>query len=111
MSRDESARRYNRVLRVTMHNTQGPHGPQRAGIRPPVLKGICCRAGNSPEDVSKSIKAAVQNGDLLKYRDGEGRVRLARTSDAGLRQLIGQQNAADNPDRELIKHCAGLLND
>lgn len=103
--RQERKAVYEGVLRAVERNTGGR---QPAGIRLTTLLANRCRAGDDREQVEKAIRAARENGDLIRWADHEGRTRLARTDDDSLLEVIEQEAETENPDQGLIGWCNDL---
>ncbi|GGO03619.1 hypothetical protein [Haloarcula pellucida] len=105
--------RYDRVLSVVEHNSGDPQLPDclpRAVYK--VLVGDPIGTGDyKRDDVDDSIRAAVNAGDLIVWRDRDGRKRLTRTLDADLRELIGHENEQEHPTTELIEQAARHIDD
>ncbi|QLH80962.1 hypothetical protein [Halosimplex pelagicum] len=89
MSTDETRadrkERYERVLSTVAHNTGGVQHP---GCRPYQIRLILCAHANLPVDgVERSIRAAVENDDLYKWRDSSGHTRLTLATKPDLRNV------------------------
>jgi len=87
MSDDESTREerkdaYERVLSIVEHNT-GDNQPALASTTS--ISQIA--VGIGIEKPGKPLRAAVENGDLLRIRD-----RVVRTEEADLRDALGELN-------------------
>ena len=100
---------YQQALGVVEHNTGGPRDPIPAGLPQASLRGQLARLGYEPQDAWDAINLLAENGDLYLWEDDDGRVRVARTTEDGLKAIIGEQNASDDPDQELIREVASLL--
>lgn len=102
--------RYERVLRVVEYNTGGPNEPQRAGVRRCEVHLILVAHGPYDLDrVEYSIGKALTDGDLFVFEDEAGRERLARRTPEGLRAVVGEQNAREEPDVDLQERCVEAL--
>jgi len=102
--RQRSRERYGRVLEVVEHNTSGPDGHQSAGMRSANL--VCTLAGPHGEydadAVRSTIRAAVENEDLVRWGTPRGRVYYARRTEEGLLDVIREQAASERPDESLL---------
>jgi len=70
----------------------------------------------SHEHATNALRAAVENGDVLRWTDGEGTIRYALTSDGldsvtgsnpygdaeALREVIETEASRANPDKDVI---------
>lgn len=107
-----SKERYQKVLRVVEYQTTGPDGGLPAGARRSTVHQIACQYGYYDADgMLRAEKAAVAAGDLIPWRDREGRLRLTRTDESSLRDLIADENRRDDTCIELVERCGNLIED
>lgn len=85
-TRADRRARYQQVLRAVAHNTGGPQAP---GVRPFTLRTILSGHGSLEADaVDSVITAALDNDDLLAWRDADGEVRVTLRTVPDLRRLL-----------------------
>lgn len=115
MSEDNTAEdrrdRYESVLRAVEYQTGGPNSPspQPAGARQSTVAVTLAAHGQwTPDGVRRSVRAAVENGDLFRWLDGT-QWRLARTDADALREVIAEQNQRETPNTELIERVAAVM--
>lgn len=101
----ERRERYEGVLSTIRHNTGGPGTPMPAGIKHGSLVGIRSNTGEHYGDVESSLRAAVENGDVFRYRDRDGQPRYAIADREGLLDVIETERERDHPRGELIGRC------
>jgi hypothetical protein len=77
--------RYNETLRVVDYQTSGD---QPTGVREEIVVANRVRAGYSPDGIHSTLRAAVDNGDLLRWTGAEGRTRYAQPSAAAVRAIL-----------------------
>jgi len=105
----DTQERYDRVLSVIHLNTGDPQPP---GCRPRTIRKILVAEGPYSKDgVNSSLQAALDNGDVILWRDPDGIKRFTRTLDEDLRKLIGAENERDHPATELIAQAAEHIDD
>lgn len=100
-TRAERKEQYEQVLRIIEHNTGGDQ-PALASLTS--ITQIGRQAGIDGEDVLDRLQAARENDDILEW---QGRVALA--TEEGLRAVIGEENQAEYPRRQLIERCVDML--
>jgi len=102
--------RYDRVLSTIQHNTGDPQPP---GCTPRVLKQILVADGpyDDASGITSSLQAALNNEDVILWRDRDGRKRFTTTRDEDLRDLIGAENEYEHPATELIAQAAEHIDD
>lgn len=101
-SRADRRQRYEHVLRTVQHNTGGP---QPALVPEFVLLGILGNASIEPDAAKRSIRAAVENDDLLAHEGA-----YAVVDKASLRAVIEAEVASDGPtDTTLVGRCNELI--
>jgi hypothetical protein len=97
--------RYEGVLSTIRHNTGGPDSPLPAGIKHGSLVGIRSNTGEHYERTESSLRAAVENGAVLRYRGRDGQPRYAAADREGLLAVIETEAGRDSPRSELIARC------
>lgn len=90
---------YERVFGIVAHNTGGTQPPMAALSS---VKIAASHAGLDPDQVSKAIRAARENGDLLVDPAGE---RVACCDAASLRAVLRVEADRAEPWRALIAQC------
>ena len=101
---------YEKVLRVVDYQTTGPGGDLPAGVKEGTLYKILVADGPfSHDETDRARRAALENGDLLRWRGPEGRVRYAVVEEDALRDVIGEQNTRENLNEELVMRCKQLI--
>ena len=107
-TRAERKALYEKVIRVADRQTDGPQLPGTPGR---VLHNLCIphRRDDSPDGkhVALAIQAAVDNGDLIQWRDGEDTTRYTPATEKKTRKLEAElreryHEAGENGDRELV---------
>ena len=85
-ARQQRKHRYQSVLRTIDYQTspKQPPGVRTATIKT-ILAGPWGRYGT--DDLESALKAARQNGDIVRWRDGEGRIRVTCASEDDLQRL------------------------
>ncbi|QLH78692.1 hypothetical protein HZS55_15960 [Halosimplex rubrum] len=113
-TRADRKERYHRVLRTVALNTGGAQHP---GCRPYQIRLILCAHANLPVDgVERSVRAAVENDDLYRWTDGEGRERLTLATKPDLRGVAvywaerGDQQRLESANRAIreVREDTGL---
>jgi len=105
----DTEKRYKRVLSAIHLNTGDPQPP---GCRPRTIRNILVAEGPyTKSGVNSSLQAALDNGDVILWRDPDGIKRFTRTLDEDLRDLIGSENERDHPATELIAQAAEHIDD
>lgn len=103
---------YDRALRVVEYNTSWPDGPSEPGMRLSEFFLIGTAYGRYDTDATKNaLQSALNNDDLLLWRDREGDRRVTRTTENMLRALVAHENRQLDPTTELIERCAELIHD
>jgi hypothetical protein len=99
-TRADRRARYQQVLRTVAHNTGDPQSP---GVRPFTLRTILAGHGSlEPDAVDSAITAALDNDDLLAWRDAAGDVRVTLQTIPDLRRLLEHLDGRlDAPDEAL----------
>lgn len=93
-TRQDRKRRYERVLGCIRHQTSPA---QPAGLRHGSLLSILC--GSKPrdvEDVTKALRAARANDDIVRYEDRAGRWRYALATPSALRDVVAEENGRED---------------
>ncbi|WP_135302656.1 hypothetical protein [Haloarcula amylovorans] len=92
----DTKHRYDRVLSVVDHQSSPK---QRPGVRPRVVyQTLACYAVYTRSGLKASIQAALDNGDLLAFRDPDGNLRLVLLTESKLRRLVEHYpEVADRP--------------
>jgi len=106
----DTERRYKRVL----HRIETSSGdPQPPGAHPrSVYQALAKPHGEyAAEDIKQTIRAAINAGDVIAWRDRESQKRFTRTLDEDLRELIGHENAQEYPTIDLIEQAARHIDD
>lgn len=102
-------RRYRMTLSVVQHNTGGNQQP---GCTPRVVYQTLVSQGKfSRPGVEDAIQAALDNGDIIAWKDRERQTRLTRTLEDDLRELIAHENSQLDPTTELIEQAARHIED
>lgn len=94
---------YDSLLRTIEYNTGGPNcnSPQPPATPESSIIGTLCRGQYDSPTVRRAIRAAEQNGDLLRV-DVEGDSRLSLTTEAALRELAIWAAELDEPARDVV---------
>jgi len=103
-ARDVRRERYEAVLRAVDYQTGGHDtaSPQPPAVPESSIIQILARTYGG-EAVGSSIRAAAANGDLVRFRDVDGVVRLARADADGLRRVaVWAAERPGGPVRELV---------
>jgi hypothetical protein len=83
--RRESRERYETLLSVVAHQTSPTQPP---GVRPVHTRvTMCSHNGHDPDAVDSAIRAALENDDLLRWRDADGEIRLTLRTEPDLKRL------------------------
>lgn len=115
----ESRDRYHALLRMVRHNVGGEQPVMSAATH---LWVICGHADIAKSDALAAMQAARENGDVIRWRDGDGRYRYGLTPDGddavpfetpvyrpedreSFRSIIGTEADRADPDREVIGWC------
>lgn len=102
---------YEKVLRVVDYQTTGPDGDLPAGVKESSLYTVLVANGDLEHSAAdRARRAALENGDLLRWRGPEGRVRYAVVEEDAPRDVIGEQNTRENLNEELVMRCKQLIN-
>ena len=101
--RRERRGEYRRVLRIVEYNTGGP---QPAMASTSSIRTVAGHAGMDNDVVTKRIRAAVENGDLLEHED-----RVALVDEASIEAVRDEEVAAENTRKPLVGKCYCLLQD
>ena len=105
-TRQDRKERYERVLRIVELNTGDAEGPQLPLVREQTIIHIATSAGHDAAGVSKSLRAARENGDLLRTTHYDGRARYCRAEAEALQDVIEWEIAREGvTDREFIGAC------
>jgi hypothetical protein len=81
-TREDRKARYERMARAIAHNTGDPQPPM---IDATALFTVTVANGSLDSEAAKhALQAAVENGDVLRWRDAEGGVRYGLT-DSGIK--------------------------
>lgn len=100
-TRAERKGQYEQVLPIIEHNTGGEQ-PALASLTS--ITQIARQTGINGGDVLDRLQAAKENGDILEW---QGRVALA--TERGLKDVVGEENQAEYPRRQLIERCIDML--
>jgi len=102
--------RYKRVLSVIHLNTGGPQLP---GCTIRTIKQTLIANGpyEDPSGIDSSLQAALNNDDVILWRDRDGCKRFTMTRDEDLRDLIGAENEQEHPATELIAQASEHIDD
>lgn len=105
--------RYERVLSAIAHNSSAdPDNPMRPSVaEATVLVVLAYHADYDPDGVKRTIEAADQNGDVVRFHDGNNQPRLCLVDEKHLRALQAREGGRDDPDAELIGRCHRLLHE
>ncbi|MFW5903724.1 MAG: hypothetical protein ACOCS7_03195 [Halolamina sp.] len=105
--RETRRRRYETLLSVIEHNTAtDPEDPRRPSIAPETIKvTMVVHGGYETDGVESTIRAAIENGDVMQFRDHEGSQRLVLAREGYLKALQRREGESDTPDPELIGRC------
>lgn len=107
---DVGSELYQGVLEAADYQTGGPRTLFPAGVtRETLANAVRQGTTHSPEAVRSAIETAVANDDLLAWEDRSGATRYTPTDEASLRELVGAQNALDEPRQALIERAAALI--
>jgi len=105
-TRADRRERYQTLLRTVGHQTSPAQPP---GVRPHQLRTVLSAHGPlSVGAVDATIQAALDNDDLLAWRDGEGEVRVTLCCEPDLRRLLGHFNECEF-SREACERVAGAI--
>lgn len=103
-------RRYEAVLKAIEHNSGDPQPP--GALPRSVYQALAKPYGSySREAIEYAIRAAVDAGDVIVWRDREQRIRLTRTLDEDLPELIATENAKEYPATDLIEQASRHIDD
>lgn len=107
---------YEQTLGTIRANTGDPQRPLVAAS--PLWTTLVANGGLEHEFATSALRAAVENGDVLRWTDGEGTVRYALTTqgldsvtgsspydagdEAALRDVITTEASRENPDKSVI---------
>lgn len=94
-------REYHHVLEVIEKNTGGEQPAMASATSITQIAAL-----NGVEDPGKRLRAAIENGDALRW-DG----RVARIDEPSIEAVRDAEIARDYPDTDLIGRCNGLLQD
>jgi len=99
-TRADRRARYQQVLRTVAHQTSPAQPP---GVRPFTLRTVLSGHGSlSADAVDSAITAALDNDDLLAWRDADGEVRVTLQTVPDLRRLLEHLDGElDAPDEAL----------
>jgi len=101
--------RYERVLSTIHLNTGDPQPP---GATPRTIRlTLVAHGPYERSGINSSLQAALDNDDVILWRDRDGRKRFTRTLDDDLRELIGAENGHEHPATELIAQAAEHIDD
>lgn len=119
-TRADRKRRVESVIGTIRYNTGGPHqaSPDRPGMRIAHIKGNFSLRGEDPAATKRALRAAVERGEVVSYRDAEGLTRYAVADAVGLRAVAcecGMDSVAEalgvgvlagcDPDADAIGQC------
>jgi hypothetical protein len=104
--RRESRERYQAVLATVAHQTTPRQPP---GVRPVHLRLHQATHGpHDADDVDSAIRAALENDDLLRWRDADGEIRLTLRTEPDLKHLA-QYVAEELQDPDQLAHVNTAL--
>ena len=107
LTRDDRRKRYQQVLSTVAHNTTERQPP---GIRPTHVRLHQVAHGRwSVDGVNSSVRAAINNDDLLRWRDQEGNVRLTLRAEPDLKRLAQHVGAVIQDPKQLARINQALL--
>lgn len=96
---------YGRMMNIIAMNTGHPQEPLAAA------RGLWTTAVShgplSQEDASKAVRAAVENDDVIKWVDGEGKVRYGLT-DSGQDRAELETSVYGEKDVEALRECISV---
>lgn len=103
--RPRRERRYEQLLGCVRANTGGPESDLcRAGVRREQLYlSLAAHGPYDHQELSRSIQAALSNGDLVEWTDGDGAGRLTRATVPALQAVVAEHREQDDPPREQIE--------
>ena len=106
----DTQQRYERVLSTIHLNTRDPQPP---GATPRTIRLALVAHGpyEDADGIDSSLQAALDNDDVILWRDRDGRKRFTTTRDADLRELIGAENEREHPATGLIAQAAEHIDD
>ena len=94
---------YRKVLRIVEYNTGGP---QPAMASTSSIRTVAAHAGMDNDVVTKRIRAAVENGDLLEHED-----RVTLVDEGSIEAARDEAIEAEPTQYELVGECNVLLQD
>lgn len=101
--------RYEKLLQSAEYNTGGPETPMRAGVAKHSLFMTATAHGRYDQDgMRTAYRAAIENEDLLPWKDRDGTVRLTLTDDEALEDLVDEERARDDTCAELVERAREL---
>ena len=101
LTRKERRKRYQQVLNTVAHNTTERQSP---GIRPTHVRLHQVAHGQwSADGVNSAVRAAINNDDLLRWRDQEGNVRLTLRAEPDLKRLAQHVGAVIQDPKQLAR--------
>jgi len=98
--------RYQKVRGIIDGNTGGMQRPSVS------VRGVGVVAGHAGLDmtaVRKALRALEANGEILAWRDREGRKRVCLTDRETLAAVRAHERAREHPNEALAEHCLDLL--
>lgn len=102
--------RYHKALRAADYQTGGPEDPAPAGVPLAPLAHAATAYGRYDRDGHRrAVKAAVENGDLLAWRDRDGDFRITPTDEESLRDLVAAENAREDTSVDLVERARDLI--
>lgn len=102
---------YESLLRVVDYQTTGPDDDLPAIVREaPLYKILVAEGPFSHGAADRARRAALENGDLLRWRGPESRMRYAVVREDALRDVVAEQNTRDQLNEELVMRCKQLIN-
>lgn len=88
--------RYESVLATVDHQTSPQ---QRPGARPRTVYLCCVAHGRySRSGIKASLQAALDNGDIIAYRDPDGQLRFCLREPAAVERLVDEHPGAAEHD-------------
>lgn len=100
--RDERKRRYEEVVRVVELQTSGDLLPW---VRECHVTLNRYHAGYDPDAIHRTLQAAVENGDVVRWTREGNTVYTPRT-EAALRRVIEREvKTVGEPNRQLVAFC------